>query len=430
MRNYELFMRDYIKENSPDDYSLLPEVEQFDEAGRDDVYKENYYFQDNLQIPFVKQVLTSQKNRDAIIDFVGRFIDEHMKQLTTSGPVYIFTFADKETAFLYKLFNVNADQLITMYTEMVNATYNGEISKFFTGWVKNAPHKLLLTAMIAESVQSGYNDIIECCEYMYAFTEYPIIYRNYWKIGVNEEVMNYTIEHLGAKFKIRQLKNLMALLKYDSTKAVEFYKGQMNPCPDNVYMDMMYRIRNQINSKFRNISRAYFKNIEKNAAQHANVTEFDDGQLADQEGHATTVSSIIDKTVSKFASGEVNKGIVRLVANKNQTDRSNLEGMIGNIFTTKNNRVQKFVENIITAYFNKYPDRDNLMSTEFLNYGLALYRSIGTSKDELFVEMKEILNMWMNDIIHIADMYQREPTRIAYRRSIFDYIIFMINYYN
>lgn len=435
MRNYEMFMRDYIKEDNPEFYEKLPpyeEIEEFDEGGKEGVYKENFYLRDHLQIPTIRPILQSRKNRDSIVDFVGTYIDEHFKQLTTSGPVFKVTFTAKETSFLYELFKITPERIFELYNEMVNETYGGKISKFYVGWVKNAPHKILLIAMIAESVEFGYDDIIECCEYMLAFTDYPIVYDKYWKIGVNEEIMNYTIEHLGAKYKIRELglKTLQELLKYDATTTIEFYRNKLNPCPDNLYNDIIYRLRNQINSKLKNISRQYFANVENNASQHSNVIQFDDGEIAEHEGHASIMASLIDKTINKFGSGDINKSMISIVANRNKTDKSNVEGMIGQIITTKNNRINKFIEDVITYYFEKYPNTDTISSAEFLNFGLGIYKSMGTSKNEFLSDLKNILDFWMNNIIKIQDMYNRAATIIDYRKSIFDYMILMINYYN
>ena len=429
MRNYELFMRDFAEENSPEDFSQLSPYEIYEED-REGVYKTNFYMRDNLQIPIVQPILATQKNRDSIVDFVGKYLDSHADQLSTTGPVYIVTFRDKETKVLYDMFGTDGDKLYAIYNEMVNVTYNGKISKFYTGLLTHAPHKILLTAMLAEAYAKKYDDIITCCELMYAFTEYPIIYRKFWKIGVKEEVMNYTIEHLGAKYKAKQMKNILELLKYDAHAAVSFFSDKMADCADNVYNDLMQRMRNQIQSKMRNIARAYFKNVENNAAQHANVTEFDDGEIAEQEGHNSNMSTIIDKTNAKLAYGEINKGMVRIVAEKNQVDRSNIEGMISSIQSTKNNRIDKFAEDVITLYFVKNPSAVSLSASEFLNFGLSLYRSIGMSKDKMMVELKDIMNLWMDDIINIRSMYQREATVINYRRAIYDYFILMINYYN
>ena len=122
--------------------------------------------------------------------------------------------------------------------------------------------------------------------------------------------------------------------------------------------------------------------------------------------------------------------IVRIAADGAKVDKDILAGFINQIFGTKNNRLYKLVENVITAYFNKYPNATSVGSNEFVNYGIALYRSIGTSKDPLYHEIREILDYWMFTIINIRQYYQRDGTIINYTRGIFNYIIFMINYYN
>lgn len=430
MRNYELFMRDFLEENSPDDFKVLSPVEEIEEAGKEGIYKENYYMKEHLQIPIVSPVLVKRKNRDIIIDFVGSFLDKHATQLSTSGPVYSFTFGEKEIKPVMDLFGLDNPKLLEIYNAMITDTYNGQISKIFTGWIYNAPHKLLLTAMIAESYQKGYDDIIECCEYMYAFTDYPIIYREFWKLGVQEDVMNYTIEHLSSKHMIRQLANLQELLKYDTTNAVVLYKNAFMSAPDNLYNDLPQAVRNRIRSKIKNIANEYYKNIETNATQHTNVSEFDDGELADQEGQTTNTAAIVDKVVSKITSNGVVKSLANTAAEARKVDKSNLEGMIGQIYSTKNNRMDKMVEDILTVYFTKNPTSWSISPREFLNFGLMLYRSIGTSKDPMLIEIKEILNYWMNDIIDINSQYDRPATVINYSRAVFDYVILTINYFS
>jgi hypothetical protein len=242
--------------------------------------------------------------------------------------------------------------------------------------------------------------------------------------------MNYTIEHLGAKFKVKQVKNIRDLLKYDATIAVNFYKEQLKGGADNVYMDLIYRMRTQIQAKFRKISNAYYDNIEKQHTQHNNVTQFDDGSFADQEGHNTISAQIIEKTIAKFAAGEINQSMVRVCANAVQIDQGNLSGFINQISASKNNRMNKLIEDVIMAYFDRNPSATTISSSEFLNFGLSIYRSIGTSKDPILMDIKSILQYWMNDILNIRSMYGREATIISYTRAIYNYFVLMIKYYN
>lgn len=441
MRPYTQYVYDYARENNPDmighmnieedgdiEESLEPPI-AIDEDGNK-AYKENYFLRDHLQYSNISKPLSTSKAQNTIIEITGKFIDEHAKQLSTSGPVFTFTFGAKQVKPLYELFNIDADGLIALYNQMIQETYYGKISKFFTGWVTNAPHKLLLNGILIDSIQNGYNDIIECCEYMWAFTEYPLMFRKYFSTGVKEDVMDYTIEHLGSKFKIKQMKNVGELMKYDATKSVESKMEDLKKGVDNVYLDLMYRMRNQFNVKMKNISIAYYKNSEANASQHNNVTTFDDGQIADQEGQTSQIAQIIDHTIEKFGAKEKNDPMLKVAADGVEVNKGNLSECISLIYADKNNNLPKFIEDVITSYFKKFPGSSTIDAGEFLNFGLSMYRSISSSKDELYAEVKEILDHWMNDVIEIRKYYSREATVISYTRAIYNYFILMINYYN
>lgn len=416
---YDLFMEEYLEE----------EINGFMED-KEGVYKTNFYLRDHLQIPYVSKTLEKRRVRDEIIEFVGSILDENSNKLSTSGPVHIITFSDKESNKLYEIFGINDQKVLEIYESMIQESFYGQISKFITGWVKNAPHKILVTAILIEALQKEYDDIIECCEYIWAFCEYPILFRKYFKTGVKEDVMNYTIEHLGSKFTIKKVSNLQAMLKYDAHSAVENKKEELLSGVDNAYTDFMRRIRNQFNNRIKNIARVYFDNDENNASQHNRISQFDDGSLTDQEGSTTNVAQVVDKTINKFTSTGINNSMVRVAADGSNVDKDNLLGFINQINTTKNNHIEKLIENIITAYFNKNPTNTSLGSGEFLNFGLALYRSISTSKNEMYQEIKQILNFWMDDIINIRQFYSNSGTIIGYTRAIFNYMILMINYYN
>ncbi|MCM1218428.1 MAG: GNAT family N-acetyltransferase [Lachnospiraceae bacterium] len=423
---------DYYTPPKPGDNIEWEDLEDIEEAGnsKEGVYKENFYLRDHLQTPYITKALKKSATQDKIIEFTGTFIDNHSYQLSTSGPVHSFTLGQKEIQPLYDLFGVTDQMMIDVWKEMVNDTYYGKISSFFNGWVENAPHKILLTVILIDAIQNNYEDIRTCCEYLWAFVEYPIVYHMFWRLGVKEDVMNYTIEHLGTKFKVKKVNNLQELLKYDANSSVNAQYDKLKAGVDNVYADLMHRMRNQLKNTFKNIANAYYDNDEKNATQHTKDSQFDDGSLADQEGHSTNIAQVVDRTVNKFTTGGINNSFVRACAEGNQVDKDNLAGYINQIWTAKNNKIPKFIENVITSYFNRNPTDTSAGGSEFINFGITLYRSISTSKDPMYQEIRLILNYWMFDIINIRNFYQREGTVINYTRAIFNYMIFMIAYYN
>lgn len=401
------------------------------EAAKEGVFKDNYYLRDHLQIPYIHDVLAKPVTQDKIIDFTGLFIDQHNEQLSTSGPVKMFTFGGKDVEFFYQLFGVTSQDMLNMYDKVVEETYFGTISKHISGWVKHAPHKILITAILIDALQNGYDDIVECCEYIWAFCEYPILYKKFWPYGVKADVMDSTIEHLGAKYKIVQnkMKNLKELLKFHATTSVNSQASRLKTGADNTYIDFFQRIRNQMKNSFLNIAREYKKNNDENKTTHTRGGTFNDGTVADQEGITSNMTQVIDATINKFISGGINGQMVGIAANGSQVDKSNLTGYLNQIWAVKTNRMPKFIEDIITAYYNKNPTNNGLGNNEFLNFGLSLFRSLG-SNDPINQEIKSILDMWMDNIIEISKYYTRPGTISAYTRAVYNYVVLMIMHYN
>lgn len=425
----EFLYNSYLSYLTEDIDEAYEEMDRYLEA-KEGVFKDNFYLRDHLQIPYIRNVLSKQKTQDAIIDLVSNFLDNHVDQLTTSGPVFTFSFADNETKVLYNLFGITKEDIIKIFNETVNETYFGKIALDFVGWVKQAPHKLLLNAILIESLQKGYENMIECVKWMYSFTEYPIVYREFWPIGVKKDVMDYTVDHLGSKFKITHMKNIQELIFYHSNKVITSKDEKLKVGLDDIWITIIQLIRNQFMNNFRNIANAYYENDKLGVTKHEKNSQFDDGTLADQEGHTTNVARAVDNTINKFATTSINTATIRHVADNTNVNKDILTSFINKIIKDKNNNLYKFIEDIITSYFNRNPTNTSVGSTEFLNFGLSVYRSIGTSKNEIYIDIKNILGYWMNTIIGIDKLYSSAGTRICYTRAIFNYMIFTIYSYN
>lgn len=400
------------------------------EAAKEGVFKDNYIYQDELQYPHVRDVLAIQVNREKIVEFTGKFMDDHVDQLSTVGPVKTFTFADKETSFFYDMFNTSPEELMNLFNKVVEETYFGKIGKFQRGWIEHAPYKILLVAILIDALQNNYDDVIECCKYLWAFATYPIVYREFWKVGVREDLMTYSMEHLGAKYKFiqRKMKTIKDLLKYHADISVASWKDRLLTGADNTYLDFMNRIYNQIKNSFKNISREYYYNHDHNKTFHQKDSTFDDGKMAEQEGITTTMSQVIDNTMNKLLLDWSNNALLGAAAEASQVDKSTLTGYVNQIFTTKGNRVGDFVEGIITAYFEKNPSSGvGINKSEFMSFGLTLYRSLGSAD---YTTLKDIMGLWMNTIINISNAYSSQGTIANYSRAVYNYMILMIAHYN
>lgn len=392
--------------------------------------KLNYYLRDHLQNTYVYDALSKPSIRNKIIEGLGTYIDSHSEALSAAAPMYQMPFGEKEESFLYEAFKITPQEVISIFNDMNEATFDGKMSKMFVSFVKHSPAKVLVTAMLIDALQNGYDDMVECAEYLWAFIEYPLLFHTYWRHGVKKDVMMATLEDLGKRYTITKSKNVQDWLKRDMENLVDSFSDRLKTGADHIYTSFMQNCRNWLKSKFQNIADVYYKHNEANITQHTQVSIFDDGTINDQVGLNTTIMQISTATINKFANKEISDSIIKAVCEYPKVDSELVKNYINKIYSTDNNKIPQFVEAVITAYFTKYPTEMRLEKGQFISFGLMLYRSISTSKKEIYITIREVLDYWMNTICDINSYTNRAATRINYTRAIFNYMIFMISSYN
>ena len=413
--DYESYMLEHILEKI--------EGDEFTEGVK---AKENYYFKENL-IPLVLKAMTPD-NVNKVIEFTGDFINSHADQLFDAGPIKTFTFGDKETSFLYNMIDISKDQLLEMFNEMKKQVYDYDLN---TEVITSAPHKILITAMLVWAIQNNNEDIVECCKLLIVLAEYPMIYRKYWPFGVREDIMNYTVEHLSSKNIIKKKNNLLNYLQHHGEVPTKNHRDRLKTGMDHSYVDYINAIRSQMNAAFNKIKDAYTKNHEANATEKATKSKTEEGDLAEQNSLSSSIGNLAENTCNKIRTAGTNERIAKAIAENVDISKEKLVAYLNRIFSTKNNNLYGMVESIISLFLHSNPVDDKLGSGVFLTFGLALYRSIGTSKDPMKQKISKILVSWVDDILELRKEYpNRDATVIGYRSAIFKYIVFAIQHHN
>lgn len=419
----------------PMDYQAYMEIVREEEENRlfQETVKllESYFMKEQLVDKLRKKM--NQTNINRVLDTAAKFIDSHSRELTTAGPMYGFTFYPKDVEALYDIVGHTPESLVELTKEMINNhAYEGDgiWSEYRINLLISANHGVLITAFLIWATLEGNADVIDACLYMMSFVYYPMLFRKYWEYGVNEAVMEYTIEHLTSKSIIKRHSTLLTFIKYQANGSYRNYYENMVKQLDTSYADFNYGVWSRINAALKKISSSYYDNFNKNAAIIQNQDKNDDGELTDNESISSTVSTIAENTYTKFITSGVNERWAAIAAEATKASKDRLIGYINKVMLDKRNELDKLIENIIMLYYQNNPGNPKVGSRSFLAYALSLYRSIGTSKDQLKREISKILDIWVYDILEVDREYPREATIIAFRRSLFNYVVLMIHQYN
>ena len=204
----------------------------------------------NHVLPLISPHLSHKSIREEIIEFTKDFINKHHVELLDSGPINAFKFTEEDLSFLYTLLKIPD----TRYGKIIKNINDPKI-----------PVDTLLISIIIESLNKGYEDLLETAELLLIFNEYPHIFYKFWQknIIIKEDIMNYTIDKLDSRFIIKREKNILGLLKYISHPVGEYYKCKIENETDDEYFQIKGHMVTHLNNIFRNVANKYYDNYNK-----------------------------------------------------------------------------------------------------------------------------------------------------------------------
>lgn len=383
--------------------------------------------------PIIEDKMNDKETINKLSKFTNDFISKNIERLSATGPIGQITFSGNTISHLYQIFDIT-DQ----YVDEINSKVLANVypNKRPDQVMVNAGPlvKIFLISILIYGLKHKNQTIVSLITLLLSFAQYPITFNQFWKIGVKEDVMEYTIEHLSNQFAIRKHGNVMAFIVSMTESSINTHKDRIITDKDYTYYDLAIRIKNSFYSAFVNIANAYYDNFENNKTSHSQADDFEDGSLADVEGDTNKINELTSDIFNKFSSNNIEDFLVSIAAKGNgpnmTVDKEKLKSFLITIKAYKQNRAKPFFESILYLYFNDSKlGQYGLHSEQFLHFGINLYKSISLSKDEHSKNIKSILDLWQN-ISGLNDYTNRPATIISYRRAIFMYFILCIQQYN
>lgn len=358
---------------------------------------------------------------------VSNFINRNIEKLTTSGPVYLVPFTDKDKEDYYTLFGISEKDIkktMKEHTKSLNSS-----SQFLL--LSQNPIFSLFYFVIRYFTLNPDNKSLNSALSIYALSAYPSIYTKYFPYGVIEPVMRYTIDNLTDKFLIKKSKHIFGVLVESAQRSYKFLKPFMKDGSDKEVIRFIQRIRNDHNSLFKKIANMYNINHKNgNAVSTTNTVYDDDTPIVDEINNATTeVQNAVLKVSMPIISNGVD--IVRAEASAKMSGIgvSDCRFFLTNIMIDKNiDQLQRMIESILFLYL--YEDKKtirDIRSQYFLAWAASLFKKTNSKNDNIN-RINQILNHWAEES-GIYAKFRREASRINYKKALFFYVILSIQKY-
>lgn len=413
------------------DITLDPDLLLFMEA----VTGSTYIIRDKLYHR-IDEVLKTPSGERQFLQLIEQYINKHISALNQAGPSTLIPFTDLDKQNYFTLFHITEREIKAIVTELTTSV-NKDAS-----WAllkQNPIFSLFYCCIRFYSLQpksptrdKGLNSAL----IIYALAAYPSIFSKYFKQGgANDEIMAFAVDQASEKFTIKKTGNVLGMLATSIRNAYNFLEDSMKDMKDLDVIRFIQRIRNDQNSLIKKITGIYMQAYKTYSVSTIRTEYMDsDGKLNidfDSHNNTNAVDIITRRIVNGIATSGIDISRIRSAAKLTQISTNELRLYLTNniIRPSSMDTITKLINAILFEflYTDKHGDKQ-INSELFLGWSLQLFKRTNSSNPNI-VTIKNVLNEW-SESTGIDSKYNREASRIAYRKAIFLYFIFLIQKFN
>lgn len=364
----------------------------------------------------VEKALSDPNNVKKIKLAVNEFIDRNRDKLTALGPTYKIIFTDSDMEKIFDAIDIPAIKI----KEVIDKTPYLKNQKIIT----ITPFNVIMPLLIRYFKLKKNEDMVNTCLIYLTLSTYPMVHYKYFRYEPNENIMNYTINNLSNKFKIKQSGTLYQSLIDMAVVSDKNYHAAVLRCTDKDIVDYLMSLKTRLSTRLKKISTEFYKN-EKNKLylniEIDNTTDEDNYHEADS--NMFLVDRVTNNVVLKLLVDGPNFNLIKLSANYCQVSVNELRNYIHTMINTENREeIKQIIESILYLFFyDSQNTKEQINSNKFLLYCLELYKKSNTT-DKNIIKIKRILDGWL-ERLGTYKKTQRLATINNFRKALFMFFV-------
>lgn len=378
--------------------------------------KDNMFITDLY--PMIEKGLSKKENTVALKKAVGDYLDRNSEKLTTIGPIHRVMFTDYDMQKLYEAAEVDPKQIMEVLKKNPNIKGHWKIM--------NNPFNSAIALAIRYYAVKKNEDMATTMLIYLTMSMYPSLHMKYFKFEPNEQVMNYTINNLSNKFKIKQLGTIYAAL-IDTTKgSYSHHKDRLIKGSDKEIVDFVMDVKTRLNSLLRKLSNEFYENSEKKLYLNTDSDSYEEDNYHEADSNSYAIERITNNVTLGLTVHGPNMNMVNAAAKWSSVSVNELRNYVNTMVTNENREdIRTVVESILFLFiFDDKNSVTEIRSRKFLLYCLETYKKSNTT-DENIIKIKKILDKWLEDL-GTYKKTQRLATINNFRRALFLFFVFAI----
>ena len=260
----------------------------------------------------------------------------------------------------------------------------------------------------------------------YSMYFYASLHHKYLKFDANENIMEYTINNLSNKFKIKQLGSLFETIKHIVMTSHETYKQDLIRGEDGDLAKYVSSIKVRLNDFMKNVTNEYMKNHKEKRFMNFDSDDYseDNFHIADNTSYA--IKRLTETSLMRLMTYGADMQMAKLAANLSQVSQNEIRNVIINLTDDDSDKIMRLTELILQLYLVDGANRvEEVRGKKFLITCMEIYKKSNTN-DKNILEIKQILDEWLKKYSPKYRQTNREATLSNFRRSIFIYFVLHI----
>ena len=368
----------------------------------------------------VENGLSNKQNLAEYKDTIDKYLSFNTDKYFISGPgerpIFSNEYADKYIT------------LVGLTRDQVNQVIKNSKAIGSNWYIMNNPFNVANALATRYFAMKNDETYLKYTKWYLLVSMYPSIHFKYFKYGVNESCMNYTIANLTGKYKFKQNSNMWNSLTEMIDTAFALHKKNIIGGDDKAFIKYIQDVHTRLNSLIKNIANEYYDNYENQRYLKSEHESFEDESYYEADSNSYLIDRLTNKVVTHLVVNGPDMKLVQLAAKTNSVSVNELRNYTQSMINEKQrDDIHSVVESLLVLFLNSSEEHhtaNDIGTNTFMIYCLQIYKRSNTT-DENIIKIKDILNRWLDEL-GLTGKTSRTATIVNFRRALFTFFVMSI----
>ncbi len=357
-----------------------------------------------------------------ITKYILAYINKNSNSLQVNGPIRKLIFHDNDKEYLFKTLNIEPS--------IVKSAIK-QCSLIQPSWqILNNPFNTLTATIIAELVVKKNDKYAKIILTFLMLKFYSSIQSHFAKYGLNPNIMDYAINNMSNKFKIKKFGTIFDTLLDSCYNCHETFKPRMMTCSDEAIKNYIMAINTRIRSLIKKMINEYEICRKSGAYMNTEQDSNDEDNYKEVTNNSMVIEKMVNSVILSILGRPINDKIVKMCARDCDVSYSAIKTALITLINKKNDNIKIVLSMILQLFLNDVKNKPSeVNSKKFIALAMSYYKKSNT-KDEAVIKIKEILDEWLTETSVTYVKTNREATKINFRKAVYMYFVLYLYQFN